>query len=185
MRTTTMVFLGLLFLTNACRNDPKNKLETIQRQELAKGFRNDTLFMGLFLGMEQQEFYNFCWAMNKKGVFTEGENKLVECQLGKKNFYYPMQMNFFPQFKNGKINVMPVKFTYKGIDLSYPNGQTEKLLKDVKTQLAEWFGDGFFKTPLPTGGEGFVQVKGNRRIMVVVEKDYEVMVVFTDLAAGQ
>lgn len=183
MKLKIVLFFGILVFFADCRNAHKKDLATIEKQELASGIRNDSLFMGLTFGMERQEFYNFCWAMNKKGVFTEGDNKLVEYQLGKKNFAYPIQMNFFPQFKNEKINVMPVKFTYKGVDLSYPNGQTEKLVKDVKMQLEEWYGGGFFKTSLPDGKECYVQVKGNRRIMIMVEKEYEVMVVFTDLTA--
>lgn len=184
MKITSFLFVfGLLLMSIGCQNDHKKDLARVEKKELATGIRNDSLFMGLSFGMERQEFYNFCWAMNKKGVFTEGENKLVECQLGKKNFFYPIQMNFFPQFKNEKISVMPVKFTYKGIDLSYPNGQTEKLLKDVKIQLEEWYGGGFFKTSLSDGSACYAQVKGNRRIVVMVEREYEVMVVFTDLAA--
>ena len=92
-------------------------------------------------------------------------------------------MNFYPQFKYDKVSEMPIKFTYKGIDLSYDNGQTEKLLIDVKNLIGEWYGEGFFVTPLPTGGKGYAKVSGNRRVIIFSEKEYEVMVVVTDLTA--
>ena len=188
MKYYILLFLGLTITTFACSNVGQKSLADIEKQELATGIRNDSLFMGLTLGMSKQEFFDFCWAMNKKGVFTDGEEKTVEYVFGKKNFAFPLQMNFYPQFKYDKISEMPIKFTYKGIDLSYPNGQTEKLLKDVKGLMEEWYGTGFFITPLPKGEKGqnaFAKVSGNRRVLIFSEKEFEVMVLVTDLTAGQ
>ncbi len=182
---TIIFFIGLLFMFYACRNSQNKDLATIEKQELATGIRHDSLFMGLTLGMPKQEFFDFCWAMNKKGVYTEGADKTVEYEFGKKNFSFPLQMNFYPQFLYDKIKEMPIKFTYKGIDLSYPNGQTVKLLKDVKKLMEEWYGDGFFITTLPIGVKGYAKVAGNRRVVIFSEKEYEVMVIVTDLTARQ
>lgn len=181
-------FIGLLFISIACGNSHSKDLATIEKQELATGIRHDSLFMGLTLGMTKQEFFDFCWAMNKKGVFTEGADKTVEYDFGKKNFSFPLQMNFYPQFLYDKIKEMPIKFTYKGIDLSYPNGQTEKLLEDVKKLMEEWYGEGFFVVPLPNlekGQNAYAKVSGNRRVLIFSQKEYEVMVVVTDLTIGQ
>lgn len=180
-------FIGLLFISIACGNSHSKDLATIEKQELATGIRHDSLFMGLTLGMTKQEFFDFCWAMNKKGVYTEGADKTVEYDFGKNDFNFPLQMNFYPQFKYDKIIEMPIKFTYKGIDLSYPNGQTEKLLVDVKKLMEEWYGTGFFITPLPKGEKGqkaYAKVSGNRRVLIFSEKEFEVMMVVTDLAAN-
>lgn len=185
MKHFIFLFLGFTILTVACRNKAEKTLADIEKQELATGIRHDSLFMGLTLGMPKQAFFDFCWAMNKKGVFTEGADKTVEYVFGKKDFTYPLQMNFYPQFLYDKIKEMPIKFTYKGIDLSYPNGQTEKLLVDVKELMEEWYGDGFFITTLPIGGKGYAKVSGNRRVLIFSEKEFEVMVVITDLTATQ
>lgn len=181
-------FIGLMFMSYACRNSQNKDLATIEKQELATGIRHDSLFMGLTFGMTEQEFFDFCWGMNKKGVFTEGSGMSVEYQLGKKDFHYPIQMNFYPQFLNDKIKEMPMAFTYKGIDLSYPNEQTQKLLLDVKGLMEEWYGTSFFITPLPKGEKGqnaYAKVSGNRRVLIFSEKEYEVMVIVTDLTARQ
>ncbi len=185
MKHFLLFYLGLTIVIFACRNSAQKTLAEVEKQELATGIRHDSLFMGLTLGMPKQEFFDFCWAMNKKGVFTDGSEMTVEHQLGEKNFHYPIQMNFYPQFLYDKIKEMPIKFTYKGIDLSYPNGQTGKLLIDVKKLMEEWYGDGFFITTLPAGVKGYAKVSGNRRVVIFSEKEYEVMVVVTDLTAGQ
>ncbi len=178
-------FVGLIFMSGACGNNHKKDLAIIEKQELATGVRHDSLFMSLYLGMPKQDFFDYCWHMNKKGVFTEGGDKTVEYEFGKKEFAYPLQMNFYPQFKYDKIKEMPIKFTYRGIDLSYPNGQTVKLFIDVKKLMEEWYGKGFFVTPLPIGGKGYAKVAGNRRVVIFSEKEYEVMVVVTDLTFQQ
>jgi hypothetical protein len=179
--TQILLFVGLILLSANCGNRPKD-LASIEKQELASGIRNDSIFLGIHLGMPKQGFFDYCWGMNKKGQFTEGEGMTVEHDLGKRNFAYPIQMNFYPKFKNDKVNELPIKFTYKGIDISYPNGQTEKLLKDVKKLAEVWYGEGFFITTLPDGVKSYAKVSGNRKVLIFSEKEYEVMVVVTDLA---
>ncbi len=185
MKTNTIIFLflGVLVLIFACRNKSEKKLADVEKQELATGIRHDSLFLGLSLGMTKREFCDYCLNMNKKGIFTEGGDKTVEYVLGKKNFHFPLQMNFYPHFKEDKIIDLPIKFTYKGIDLSYPNGQTEKLAEDVKKLTEEWYGEGFFITPLPNGGKGYAKVSGNRCVLIFSEKEFEVMVIVKDLTA--
>lgn len=186
MRTTIIFFFfAILLISNGCRNANKKDLAAIEKQELATGIRHDSIFMGIYLSMKKQDFFDYCWGMNKKGLFTEGVDMTVEHQLAKKDFFYPLQMNFYPKFKDDKIRELPINFTYKGIDLSFPNGQTEKLLNDVKKLVEEWYGSGFFVTTLPDNIKGYAKVSGNRRVVIFSEKEFEVMVVVTDLAAGQ
>lgn len=184
MKHFLLLFLGLTILTFACQNKTQKSLADIEKQELATGIRHDSIFMDFYLGMPKQSFFDYCWGMNKKGVFTDGSGMTVEYQLGKKNFSHPIQMNFYPQFKEDKIIEMPMKFTYEGIDLSFPNGQTQKLLVDVKKLMEEWYGNDFFITPLPKGDKGqnaYAKVSGNRRILIFSEREFEVMVLVTDL----
>ncbi len=177
--------LGLILWVTSCGKSRQKDLATVEKQELAKGLRNDTVFMDIQLAMPKQAFFDYCWGMNKKGQFTEGEAMTVEHDLGKRNFAYPIQMNFYPKFKDGKVSEVPMKFTYKGIDISFPNGQTEKLLKDVKKLAEEWYGEGFFITDLPEGLNAYAKVTGNRRVLIFSDKEYEVMVIVTDLKAAQ
>lgn len=181
MKLRIVIFFGgLLFFSIACRNIGEKSLVAVEQQELAKGIRQDSLFMGLYLGMTRQDFLNHCWQMNKQNLFTEGNNKTVVYQMGKLYSDYPIQINFYPRFKEEKISQLPVLFTYKTSDPYNPNMQTEKLLVEVRKEMGKWYGE-FFLTDMPTGGKGYAQVNGNRRILILVERDFEVMVIFTDL----
>ena len=176
-----LLFLGLILLSTACRNKDQKNLVYVEQQELSKGIRNDSLFMGLYLGMSRTDFLNHCWQMNKQNLFTEGNNKTVVYQMGKLYSDYPIQINFYPRFKEEQISQLPVLFTYKTLDPYNPNMHTEKLLAEVRKQMEKWYGGEFFLTDMPTGGKGYAQVNGNRRILILVERDFEVMVIFTDL----
>lgn len=180
-----LLFLGLTLFSAACRNKNQKNLVYIEQQELSKGIRNDSLFMGLYLGMTRMDFLNHCWNMNKQNLFTEGGNKTVVYQIGKLYSDYSIQMNFYPRFKDDKIIQLPVQFTYKVLDPYNPNMKTEKLLAEVRMLMEKWFGGKFFLTDMPTGGKGYAQVNGNRRILILVEREFEVMVIFTDLTERQ
>jgi hypothetical protein len=42
----------------------------------------DSLFLGIYFGMDRKEFYNYCWEMNKQKKFTHGPtNQSVEYRL--------------------------------------------------------------------------------------------------------
>ncbi len=178
-----LLFFGLLMMSISCKNGNKKDLVKIEQQELATGIRHDSLFQGLYLGMARLDFLTHCWEMNKKNVFTEGVGKTVEYQLGKRNFHYDIQMNFYPQFIADKISAMPMKFTYRGKEQTFPDVLTVKLVKDVRTLMEEWYGTGFFITALPTGQNAYAQVSGNRRVLIFSEKEFEVMVIISDLTA--
>lgn len=186
MKVKLISFLALVgILLTACKNDKKQDLGRIEQQELAKGIRNDSLFMGFYFGMPKQDFFNYCWGMNKKGIFMEGEGMSVEYQLGKQDFNFPLQMNFYPHFENERIVEMPIRFTYKTLDPWNPNMQTDKLVADVRKLMIKWYGGDLFITNMPTGKKAYAQVSGNRRILIFVEKDFEVIVLLTDLAANK
>ena len=174
-----LFFVALMMF--GCKGLGEKKLADVEKRELAKGVRQDSIFQGIYLAMPKQEFFDYCWAMNKKNVFTEGSDKSVEYQLGKQNFNYRIQMNFYPSFIGDKIAEMPMKFSYFGIDLTVPRNQNEKLMNDVKTLMEEWYGKDFFKTDLPFGGKGWAKVTGNRRVLIFSEKEFEVMVLVSDL----
>ena len=184
MRTTKIVFfLGLLCTLIACKNGAKQDLAAIAKQELAKGIRNDSIFHGLYLGMTIAAFADTCREKHRQMLFDEGGNRMVEFELKNNELKFPAKISFYPSFKQGKISEIPVHIRYKDLEIWNPEMKTDKLVKDVKQLMEKWYGGTFFITPLPTGRNGFAQVSGNRRILIKVDKDDEVLVVFTDLTA--
>ncbi len=184
MKTNTFISVLILLLIVACRNNSEKKLADVEKQELAKNIRHDSIFMGIHLGMPKQAFFDYCWQKNKEKLFIEGSGKTVEHQLGKEGFNFPLQMNFYPTFKDDKVSELPIQFTYTVLDPWNPKMKTEELLKEVKKLMEKWFGTGFFLTTLPDGKKVYAKVHGNKRIIIMVEKDFEVMVIVTDLMAA-
>lgn len=178
-------FLGLLLLSSSCRNMNTKDLSVIEKQELAKGIRNDSVFHGLYLGMTVAAFADTCRERHRQGLFDEGGNRMVEFELKNNELKFPAKISFYPIFTQNKISEVPVSFKYSNLEIWNQEMKTDKLLVDIKKLMEKWYGGGFFLTPLPTGRNGFAQVSGNRRILIKVDKDDEVLVVFTDLTTTQ
>jgi hypothetical protein len=185
MKINRFLLLIILCSFAACRNNGERNLAEVEKQELAKNIRHDSLFMGIHFGMTRAAFFEYCWQKNKEKLFLQGRDKSVEYQLPKENSNYPIQLNFYPRFdKNDKINELPILFAYKTLDPWNPNMQTEKLLKEVRVLMQKWYGEGFFLTTLPDGKKAYAKVDGNKRTTIFVERDFEVMVVMTDLTSN-
>jgi hypothetical protein len=181
-----LFFFSIVLFLSACRNSEKKNLAYVEQQELAKGIRNDSLFLGFYFGMPKEDFLNYCWSMNKQKQFVDGNGMTVEYQLGKRDFSFPLKMNFYPQFKNDRINEMPISFSYKSYEFFNQKMTTETILNDVKKLMEQWYGNNFFVTslplPFPANIKGYALVQGNRRVLIFVEKEVEVMVFITDLS---
>jgi len=63
-----LLFLSILFLSYSCETTPEQEYRKREAKELASGVRNDSLFLGLYLGMTMDDFYARCWEMNKMGL---------------------------------------------------------------------------------------------------------------------
>ena len=133
--------------------------------------------------MTTEAFADTCRARHAEGLFDEGGNRMVEYELTHNELKFPAKISFFPLFKQNKISEVPINFKYSNLEIWNAAMKTDKLLVDVKKLMEKWYGDGFFITDLPTGVKGYAKVSGNRRIMIFAEKEFEVMVVFTDLTA--
>lgn len=177
-------FIGVALLISACQKKEKRSLAEVEKQELAKGIRNDSLFLGLAFGMTAKEFYAVCWDLNKKGILREAVgNTAAAYQLNKGEMNYEAEMDFYPTYKNDKINEMPVRFHYKAWAPWNEHLQSNKLILEVQKLMEKWYGGGFFIASLPEGGKGIVKVEGNRKITITLipESESEVLVTFTDL----
>jgi hypothetical protein len=151
--------------------------------ELASGERYDSLFMGLYLGMTQKDFFMHCWNLNRKGLVKQGpKNQTVE-YLMKSELKYPATMNFYPNFANEKIIDMPVQFKYNGWAPWNKKLTSDRLQEDVLQYYKKLYGGGFIKVKHPTRGSAYVQIHGNRRITIFKQDEMYVWAVFADLLA--
>jgi hypothetical protein len=164
---------------------PRTRYENRVKHELANGVRYDSLFMGLYFGMAEKDYYMHCWNLNKKGIIRQGESNTTVLYEMKDELKYPADMNFYPKFIQGKIYEMPVRFTYKGWSPWNKTLSSDNLEIDVLKWYEKIYGKGFIKVKHPDRGTAFVKVDGNRRITIFIENELRVWAVFTDLTIKQ
>jgi hypothetical protein len=184
MKTVFIRFILLMFILGifiyGCT--PKSRYERKLKHELASGIRNDSLFMGLYFGMTEKDFYTKCWKLNQQGLIKQGpKNRTVEYMV-KKELKFPGTMNFYPDFADGKIAEMPVQFAYTGWAPWNKKLSSDSLQIDVLRWFEKKYGDKFMKIDHPTKGSAFVSLDGNRRITIFKEDEMSVWAVFTDMS---
>lgn len=172
-------FLILGYLISGCT--PKARYERMLKHELASGIRHDSLFMGIYLGMPQKDFFAHCWALNKKGLFMAGENNATVRYQMKDELKYPASMDFYPQFTEGKISEMPVTYRYTGWGPWAKALSSKNLQLDLLRYYEKIFGAGFITVSNRLYGDAYVKIDGNRRISIYTSDDLNVHVVFTDM----
>lgn len=150
-------------LVFACQS-PYEKMES---EQLASGKVVNDIFLGLKLGMSQKDFFETCWALNKKGLLTNGPTELSVEYQAKMPSGNLARMRFYPKFEEDKIYLMPVEFTYEGWAPWNEDLTAEKLREDVVKLFEEWYGPGFIEVTNEDKSQiAFVKIDGNRRIRI-------------------
>jgi hypothetical protein len=182
MKTIILWLMPLLIsvcVISGC--SPKVKYDKMLKQELARGVRYDSLFMGLYLGMPEKEFYTRCWVLNQQGLIRQGaRNTTVEYQI-KNELKYPGIMDFYPEFVQSKIYEMPVRFSYNGWAPWNEKLSSDSLQIDVLNWFRKMYGEGFIEVKHPDRGIAYIKVNGNRRISIFKEGDLYVWAIYTDM----
>lgn len=171
---------GILLASLFFSCSPGDRYERRVAEELAKGIRVDSLFLDMRLGMTDQQFYTHCWELNKKGLIRQGtSNTSVLYKM--KELNEPAEMNFYPNFYQGKIYEMPVKYNYEGWAPWNPHLSADSLQLEILNRYKEWYGNDFMEVRHSKRGTAFIKVDGNRRITIFKEDERHVWAIFTDL----
>ncbi|NJN26039.1 MAG: hypothetical protein HC819_08740 [Cyclobacteriaceae bacterium] len=154
---------------------------------LESGIRNDTIFLGLYLGMPAKDFYETCWRLNQEGILMAGAGNSSVLYEMKEDFKSEVEINFYPTFYNDVIYEMPVKFKYKAWAPWNKQYSGDSLQTEVLRQYNAWYGGGFMEIKHKTKGKAFVKVDGNRRISIYRDgsADGTVWVLYTDLSVDK
>lgn len=170
----------LLLLATTIFSSCKSDYERMVEEGLASGERNDSLFLGIYLGMTAKDFFAHCWELNKQHLIKQGNaNTSVEYEM--KELKAPAMMNFYPTFFKDEIHEMPVMFNYVAWAPWNKKLWADSLIEDVKILMETWYGPGFVKMEHPEKGFRYVKVDGNRRIILWKEDDQFVKGLYTDL----
>ena len=167
-----VLVLAILFFASCARPGPAT----------GKG-EYDSLFLGIYFGMEKKVFYDYCWEMNRQKKFIHGPtNQNVEYRL-ENEIDHPVYMRFYPFFYKDKIYQMPVTFTYEAWAPWNREYHADRLIEKVVPLLKKWYGGDFESTIHPKRGKVYARIDGNRRINVWVKDEQYVQVVLTDIPA--
>ncbi len=144
----------------------------------------DSLFLDIYLGMEQKAFYDYCWEMNRQKILTHGPtNQNVEYHLVETS--HPITMRFYPSFYEGKIYEMPVTFSYDAWAPWNRSFKSDSLMIEVFALYKKWYGDDFKELNHPTMGRVYYKFDGHRRINLFIRDDQFVQAVFTDMRIAE
>lgn len=159
--------------------------EEIQQEELAKEVRYDSLFYGIHFNMTTPAFLEHCWKMNQKKIFFQNGVKSEVVVKFDDEFKYPVTFVFFPNLEKDLIQELHGKFSYYGRSSFRKDRGAGVLIKDVVTQMEEWYGGRkFIKMPSPKKWEPdiYVKIDGNRKITLKEDQvTGEVDVLYEDL----
>jgi hypothetical protein len=161
-----ILVIGLGFVSCETEEAPKTLYEKIEREELSKGIRKDSLFLGLTFGLKKSDFFLHCSDMNKDSIIAQGMEGKPELHL-KEELKYSCRMIFYPDFYDEKIWKIPVKFTYDAWAPWNRDYDATKLRSRVADLLMDWHGGNeFVKIPHQTDTTALVKIDGNRRILI-------------------
>jgi hypothetical protein len=161
----------------------RSEYQRVVEKELARNVRYDSLFLGIGFNMPKKEFYSHCWELNKQQIIRQGPGNLsVQYELDSTQMRSRTYMWFYPEFKDNKINKMPIDFSYLSWAPWNEQLSSDSLLLDVKNLMEKWYGGKFMevKNAEEKGGQSvWVKVDGNRRIRLYMKS---VSVVHADIA---
>lgn len=141
----------------------------------------DSLFLGFYLGMERQAFFDHCWEYNRQKIFTHGpSNTNIEYRM-ENELDHPVTMRFYPTFENDRIFEMPVLFSYVAWAPWNRQFQSDSLLTEIVGLFKRWYGDDFEVMDHETMGKVYYRIDKKRRINLFIKDEQHVQAVFTDL----
>jgi len=178
-----LAVIGILLWLGSCQTSEYAKLE---KEELAKGIRYDSLFHGLKFGQDKREFYQICWDKNKEGILNAGgySNYVRYEMLNKASSINDITMYFYPNFnEEGLIIGMEVECQFRSWSPWTTDLTAKNLIPALKDTLMSWYGGNEF-IEIPDEAELetiWVKVDGNRRIAIKAKSEERVQMKIVDL----
>ena len=188
MNALKYFLLSLMMGLFACQHSALDEYSRLVKKELDSRKKVNDIFFGIHLGMSSKDFYVHCWNKNKEGLFTDGAgNTSVLYELDSTQLKHPADMNFYPEFMNGKIHKLWAKFRYKGWMPWNKELGSDKLLPDVIGLYNKWYpgGNPFIKVQDEKRGTKYVKIDGNRQIVISLFDDTDVKAEYKDLSVSK
>jgi len=156
------------------------------KAELAKGIRMDSVLMGIRLGDTREEFYGKCFDLNKQQLVTAGPNGATVQYLFTDSLFHDepaaLRLLFIPAFdKDDIIMEMNLEFSYSAWAPWNEQYQSDKLKEKVLQFIMHWYKGNEFVIAKIQGSDVPVKVDGNRRMLVYIKDEQNVVVKVQDI----
>lgn len=181
MRRVVFIFIGIVTLFS-CNQHPYLEME---ERELASGVRYDSLFLGIEFGMEREAFFAQCWELNKQKLVKQGPGSGSVEHLISEGVSSPIRLLFIPNFHEGEIYQMDLKFDYTKWAPWNKELASDKLIVEITKLMKDWYGDGFVEIQNKDKKVAYAKVNGNRRVSIFIYNESTVSVLLTDLTVSK
>lgn len=169
---------GILLAFVSCKKEVT--YESLIESGLRSGVKMDSLFLGYYFGMEQEEFYEHSWNLNRQGKITG----LVKIEYRPDWLPYNSIMLFYPDFKDGKINNMPVQISYEAWAPWNRERSADSLMVHLVEHFEKEFGHRFHWLYVPElEKKAYFSMKGNQGIKISLLNDMIVDFEITDYSS--
>ncbi|MBX2916933.1 MAG: hypothetical protein KF856_16810 [Cyclobacteriaceae bacterium] len=173
----------LILFFGACTQSEYSKLV---KDELRKGIRMDSVIFGINLGDTRDEFYGKCFDLNKKQLVTQGPRGATVQYLFTDSLIHKnpasLRLLFIPAFdEKDIIKEINLEFSYTAWAPWNTELQSDRLIEKVKEILMMWYKGNPFVTVKLDDQELPVKVDGNRRLIVYIKDEQNVVVKVHDI----
>lgn len=160
---SSILLVCLISILLSCKTD----YQKLEENELSSGKIENELYLGLELGMSKKQFFETCWQLNQEGILNNGGGDLSVVYKLTMSSGKPATMNFYPNFYQDKVYLMPMEFSYDGWATWNEDLSAENLLKDTIALFEKWYGKGFIEVANEDRSQvAYVKMDGNRRIRI-------------------
>ncbi len=140
----------------------------------------DDIVMGLYFGMERQDFLDHCWDLNQKGKTGHGTIGNMVMYVDSLNFDPKVIVNFYPEFEKDVISEMPFIFYFNAwAPWNAKELNQEKLYQQTIQFFEKKYNTTLDKKEAPNGKHLHYKTIGP--LMIRVYKDIDEMKVYADV----
>jgi hypothetical protein len=160
-------FLGVVMFSSC-----KSEYDRLVSSEKEKGIVQDSLYLGMKMGISRQQFFEACAQLNKDSLVQQGKGVNVFYEiplLDGEDSVKRKEVNFFAIFDEAKIvRGMQFSFSYKSWSPWGKDLQAYNLLLDIKHRFEkDYGGNKFIEVEFDNfKNKIWVKVDGNRRMIM-------------------
>ena len=178
--TSIALCTWMLIVAGACNNTAQVDYKKLVDEQRSSGLVDNRIVLDIGFGMSSQEFYDYCWQINKEGLASQGpKNRTVQVEI--EDLSKPGYMLFYPNFEDDKIVEMPILFGLH--DWSPWNEESfgKEFIFEIRDLVEDWYSIELQLAIDTTGYPGYIGINGNKKAALTVQDDQFVKLIVSDM----